>query len=62
MQVLVRSLIGLSSESHESTKYPATYVLQYSEISLLFLFAVVVSADDHLFLAKNSCILYGEEN
>jgi hypothetical protein len=61
MQVLVRSLIGLSIESHESTKYPATYVLQYSEISL-FLFTVVVSADDHLFLAKNSCILYGEEN
>jgi hypothetical protein len=33
----------------------------YYEISL-FLFAVVDSADDHLFLAKNSCILYGEEN
>jgi hypothetical protein len=31
-------------------------VVQYSEISP-FLFVVVVSADGHLFLAKNSCII-----
>jgi hypothetical protein len=43
------------------SKRGLAYVLQNSEISL-FLFAVVVSAEDHLLLAKNSCILYGEEN
>jgi hypothetical protein len=41
-----------SSFNHEYrvTKYPATY---YFEIPL-FLFAVVVSADDHIFLAKKA--------
>jgi hypothetical protein len=50
--MLITPLLRLREDQH-------MYYIQYSE---LFLFAVVDSADGRLVLAKNSCILYGEEN
>jgi hypothetical protein len=55
-------MIHVIHSSFKVKRGPTYYVLQYDTPQFLFLFALVVSADDHLFLAKNSCILYGEEN